>query len=461
MAQKLRLLGQNSGLNRTCNSEAQVVEIPVFPRKISYRQDRSKDSSGPAQEKYSDFLIDRYCRTRYPCMHKPAYAESRNKRYEANKMTVPKIVVAANLQPDCDFIDPLRNLAFHQKIILTTLPANTPVILPDHLDGANAIILKPTATRLNESSLSKAKQPFAIGTVSAGVEHLSFLQGNHNVSIFNSPGGNYNGTSDLTLSLAKELIRPIRRGAQDMASGIFDPSPFTHSSTLRDKRWLIVGSGHIPASLIHRLSVEGLSKITVINRQVDNVKQKIDQLFKLFPQSSKPDLDEIARTGQTFMETTNARKTQFQFLQMDFSDISQLVSAVSDEDVVSINLGVNPSQRPLFNKDIFCSMRKSPILVNAGRASLIEGCDVVNALERKQISGYGTDVINTAAELHHSIDRDPVWTRFHEDRNKSEQDRLNIMITPHIGGATYEDQKLSFEVVINKILGFLGLQKTI
>jgi phosphoglycerate dehydrogenase-like enzyme len=390
-------------------------------------------------------------------MQRFAYKVACINQNEADRMTVPKIVVAANLQPRCDFIDRLRELAFNGKIALVSLQKNTSLILPEHLEGAKAIVMKPTATKLTPISLSKAKFPFAIGTVSAGTDHLKSFRNNSSISIFNSPGGNSNGTSDLTVSLAKELFRPIRRGISHMTSGIFNQGPFFSSGTLKDKRWLIVGSGHIPAALIYRLSVEGLSKITVVNRRVEDIQRKIEKLFELFPRSAKPDIPLLAKTGSSWMDTVSGGKTQIEFLQVDYSDTEQFANIFSEEDVVSIHIGENPSQRTLFNSDVLRGMRNAPILINAGRASVVDGRDIINALEKKELSGYASDVISEAAELNGRIDLDPIWTRVYEDRNKLEEDRLNIVLLPHIGGSTYEDQKHSFDVVIEKIQDFLGL----
>ena len=69
---------------------------------------------------------------------------------------------------------------------------------------------------------------------------------------------------------------------------------------------------------------------------------------------------------------------------------------------------------------------------------MVNELDIVYSLKNNLISGYGTDVITNELD---SIKKS------HIIKNIS---KLNIIVTPHVGGMTFQGQKRAFEWAINK-----------
>ena len=73
-------------------------------------------------------------------------------------------------------------------------------------------------------------------------------------------------------------------------------------------------------------------------------------------------------------------------------------------------------------------MKKSCIVINTSRGALINESDFLFALENKMISGAGLDM----------IDGEWMSNKMEHKLMQYSLNNENLIITPHIGGATYE-----------------------
>ncbi|MQG39419.1 MAG: cytidylyltransferase, partial [SAR202 cluster bacterium] len=83
----------------------------------------------------------------------------------------------------------------------------------------------------------------------------------------------------------------------------------------------------------------------------------------------------------------------------------------------------------LIDKSKIDKMKKTSIIINTSRGEIINEVDLLSALETSQISGAALDVlanehISPIKQSHPLIE----YAKTHK----------NLIITPHIGGATYE-----------------------
>ena len=94
---------------------------------------------------------------------------------------------------------------------------------------------------------------------------------------------------------------------------------------------------------------------------------------------------------------------------------------IKEADYISINAPLNESTYHLFTKKEFALMKNNGIIINTGRGPIIKEKDLVKALENDEIGGAGLDVYENEPEV--------------------EKDLLkfdNVVLTPHIGSATYQ-----------------------
>lgn len=95
-------------------------------------------------------------------------------------------------------------------------------------------------------------------------------------------------------------------------------------------------------------------------------------------------------------------------------------------DILSIHVAYNDGSRHLIDKTVFEKMQPHAILINTARGGVVNSEDLLNALENKTISGAALDVIDDE----YNIKQNPLIN--FASRNS------NLIITPHIGGNTYE-----------------------
>lgn len=116
-----------------------------------------------------------------------------------------------------------------------------------------------------------------------------------------------------------------------------------------------------------------------------------------------------------------------------------LKKLIQISDVISIHAHVTDETRYMINKKILRLARKKPIIINTSRGELVNEKDIIWGLKNKKISGYGADVIEKEFV---DIKKSPIIKNIN---------KYNIIITPHIGGMTYQGQERAYNYAINKL----------
>ena len=88
----------------------------------------------------------------------------------------------------------------------------------------------------------------------------------------------------------------------------------------------------------------------------------------------------------------------------------------------------------LINKKNLKVTKKKPIIINTSRGEIVKEEDIIWALKNKVISGYGTDVIEKEFT---DIKKSPIIKNIK---------KYNIIVTPHIGGMTYQGTVKSIQL---------------
>ena len=108
-------------------------------------------------------------------------------------------------------------------------------------------------------------------------------------------------------------------------------------------------------------------------------------------------------------------------------------------DVISIHAHVSNQTKYMINKKILKFAKKKPVIINTSRGELVNEQDIIWGLKNKIISGYGADVIEKEFI---GINKSPIIKNIN---------KYNIIITPHIGGMTYQGQLRAYNYAINKL----------
>ncbi len=118
-----------------------------------------------------------------------------------------------------------------------------------------------------------------------------------------------------------------------------------------------------------------------------------------------------------------------------FNKKNSLQELVKEIDIISIHVHLNESTEHLISNDLLTHCKFGTFLINTSRGKLINEQDVVHALSEGRLAGVAVDVLSTELE---SIEQSILW----QHRNK-----YPIIITPHIGGATYDAMWMCEEYV--------------
>jgi D-3-phosphoglycerate dehydrogenase len=126
-------------------------------------------------------------------------------------------------------------------------------------------------------------------------------------------------------------------------------------------------------------------------------------------------------------------------------ELVDLDALLRHSDVLSIHVHLTEANRGLLNAAAFAKMKPGAVLINTSRGAIVEEPALLKALESGRIAGAGLDVI--CGEWEKDLSRHPLirYAASHE----------NLVISPHIGGVTYESQRRALERTADKLLHYL------
>jgi D-3-phosphoglycerate dehydrogenase len=123
-----------------------------------------------------------------------------------------------------------------------------------------------------------------------------------------------------------------------------------------------------------------------------------------------------------------------------YAKMESLNNLLASADVITLHVHLNEQTQYLLNGVNIEKVKQGSYLVNTSRAAIWDEESVVQALAKGQIGGVATDVLITELS---EIKDSPLW--------KASQTESNIIITPHIGGATWDAMWACEEYIIKQI----------
>lgn len=154
----------------------------------------------------------------------------------------------------------------------------------------------------------------------------------------------------------------------------------------------------------------------------------------------------VARYAMAF----GMRVLIFDPYQIDLPDGVNVVDTLDELlkscDVLSIHVPLNDETRGMLSEQQFAKLKYSAWLVNTSRGSVIDEKALLKALVSKQLNGAALDVLDDEQFIE-SGEPNPLieYARHHD----------NLIITPHIGGATFESVEKADLFIAEKINNYL------
>ncbi|TSC78278.1 MAG: hypothetical protein G01um101433_312 [Parcubacteria group bacterium Gr01-1014_33] len=125
-----------------------------------------------------------------------------------------------------------------------------------------------------------------------------------------------------------------------------------------------------------------------------------------------------------------------------------LETLLTTSDIVTLHILLTDETRECIKEKHFQMMKKTAHLINTARAEIIERNALIQALKQKWIAGAAIDVMWDEEGKGRHLKKDPLWNYA--------KTHSNLIIVPHIGGATYEAMHITEEFIAKQVVEELG-----
>jgi lactate dehydrogenase-like 2-hydroxyacid dehydrogenase len=264
---------------------------------------------------------------------------------------------------------------------------------------AECDVLVPAVTDTIDAALIEGAGPRLrlIANFGAGVNHIDLRAARaRGIIVTNTPGVLTEDTADMTMALIVSVPRRLAEGEKLVRSGEWkgwSPGGML-GYRIGGKALGIVGMGRIGQAVARRARAFGLS-IHYHNRQ---------------------------RLPKVVEAELNAQW---------HPHLDELLGAI---DILTIHTPLNADSRDLIDARRIALLRPHVFVINASRGGILDEDALVRALEDKRLAGAGLDVWRHEPEI------DPRLLAL-----------SNVVMTPHMGSATWEGRVASGERVIANI----------
>lgn len=140
--------------------------------------------------------------------------------------------------------------------------------------------------------------------------------------------------------------------------------------------------------------------------------------------------------GMNVLYTGPNRKQEAE-RELDATYVS-LEQLLQTADFITINCSYNKSLHHMIDEEQFKMMKKTAYLINAARGPIINELALAHALERNEIEGAALDVFEFEPKITEQL-----------------KGLKNVVLTPHVGNATFETRDAMAEMTVRNILAVL------
>ena len=263
--------------------------------------------------------------------------------------------------------------------------------------------------RLSSKELKNWPKLRFIVTPTTGTDHLDleYCQANNIevVSLKSLPAitSNFSGTSEIALWLLLSLSRRCTWAAQDVKKGNWNRNRFVGTS-LRNQTVGILGLGRLGVQMANLCMSLGMKVLyfDIASRYLSGAKS-VDSISELFIQA----------------------------------------------DVISIHVDDRIDNNKLISSEIL-NKAQNLMIINTSRGFVIDEHALIDSMVSGKVAGFAADVlVLEQGESQEWLLQSPIW-------NGMVRDNLNIVLTPHIGGAVLENIQTSELAVLTLLLNQLN-----
>ncbi|MGQ9369898.1 phosphoglycerate dehydrogenase [Azospirillum sp. ST 5-10] len=253
-------------------------------------------------------------------------------------------------------------------------------------------------TNLTARVLDAAQRLFCVGCFCIGTNQVDLKAARrHGIPVFNAPYSNTRSVAELVIGDVIMLMRGIFEKSTDVHRGGWMKSA-KNSYEIRGKTLGIVGYGHIG------------SQVSVLAEAMGMKVRYYDIARKLALGNAQPSntLDEL----------------------------------LAESDVVTLHVPDTPQTRNMFGAAQMRAMKRGSYLINLARGKVVDIDALTGFLDEGHILGAALDVFPKEPSGDGEAFESPL------------RGRLNVILTPHIGGSTVEAQENIGTEVAQKLIEY-------
>ena len=267
--------------------------------------------------------------------------------------------------------------------------------LSKHLESADALIVR-SAVQADEALLSHATKLRVVGRAGVGVDNIDLdAATRQGIAVMNTPGANAVAVAEHTLGMMLAMARHLCRADALMHAGKWEKKSL-QGSELRGKTLGVAGLGRIGMEVARRARAFGMEVVG----------------------------------HDPFVSVAVAKEQGIRLASLD-----DLYAAA---DYITLHVGLTPQTTGMINQAAIKKMKKGVRLVNCARGELVHEADLVEALKRGHVAAAALDVFTEEP-----LKQSPLMAM------------ENVILTPHIGGATHEAQEAVGVQIVQQVREYL------
>lgn len=254
-----------------------------------------------------------------------------------------------------------------------------------------------TKFRIDRELMAAAPSLKFIARAGAGLDNIDEAYAtSRNITLLNAPEGNMDAVGEHAIGLLLSLMNNFRNADQEVRNGIWDREG-NRGYELKGKTVGIIGYGFMGKSFAKKLSGFEVNVIAY-----DKYKTGFTDAY-----AKEVSMEEIVRQS----------------------------------DVLSLHIPLTAETRQMLNEEYLFHFRKPFFFINTARGEIVNTVAVLSAIKSGKILAGGLDVLEV--EKFPAL-ADQQWFSNLKDSGK-------VILTPHVGGWTFESYRKISEVLAEKL----------
>lgn len=259
------------------------------------------------------------------------------------------------------------------------------------------IIVVRSRTKVTKEIIEAAPNLKAIARAGVGLDNIDVkFAKSKGIEIINTPEAPSQAVAELTIGLIFSLFRKIPQGDAGIKDKRWEKKQL-RGRELANKNIGIIGFGRIGHLVAQYAKALGMNIIVCDPHGKEDAK-----------------IQEVA------------------------GKLCSLDELLEQSDVITIHVPHTPETEKMLGENEFSRIKRGAFLVNTARAPIIDETALINSLKNQKLAGAALDVF---------------WTEPPFDSEIISLD--NVILTPHLGGNTYEAQERIGKLLVKKIKSFI------